>query len=82
VCYEYSRSVSVIFLKDVEVVDKVSRLIKVEEHGLVSGKGIIFLIFGKVERGMASGSENLVPGMFGSEKEHMQSKENNEIALV
>jgi hypothetical protein len=42
VCYEYSRSVSVIFLKDVEVVDKVSRLIKVEEHGLVSGKGIIF----------------------------------------
>jgi hypothetical protein len=47
VCYEYSRSVSVIFLKDVEVVDKVSRLIKVEEHGLVSGKGIIFLIFGR-----------------------------------
>jgi hypothetical protein len=31
---------------------------------------------------MASGSEKLVPGMFGSEKEHMQSKENNEIALV
>jgi hypothetical protein len=41
---------------------------------------MIFLICGRVEIRMASGSEKLVPGMLDSGK--VQFKEKNEIALV
>jgi hypothetical protein len=43
---------------------------------------MIFLICGRVEIRMVSGSEKLVLGMLDSGKEPVQFKEKNEIALV